>query len=220
MSESAYITSMIEIKQFITPPIHTNCYLIHNKETHEGVIVDAGFDLLEQIEWYLSDWDITLKAVLLTHSHWDHIGGLKAIQEKYDVPTYVHAHDAVNVTQPGSDGMAAPQDIEPAVVSHFLEDKQVLNLAGASITVIETPGHSPGSLCFYLEKEQVLFSGDTLFEGTCGNISFPHSSPQSMVTSLNRLAQLPKDTIVYPGHGELTSLFDEDWIAQAGNILR
>jgi glyoxylase-like metal-dependent hydrolase (beta-lactamase superfamily II) len=96
-----------------------------------------------------------------------------------------------------------------------LEDGQVLAVGEFQIEVIHTPGHTPGGVCFYLKEQKILFSGDTLFQGTIGNLSFPTARPARMWDSLKRLAALPKETRVYPGHGDPTTIGKEQWIANA-----
>ena len=153
--------------------------------------------------------------ILLTHSHWDHMAEASILKEKLDIPLYVHSEDAQNLEVPGSDGLPLFYPIKAVKADHFLFDGEILFLGTLKIKVIHTPGHSPGGVCFYLENEAILISGDTLFQGTCGKVSFPTSNPSKMKHSLKKLSHLPPDTKVYPGHGPDTTIgAEEPWMSQ------
>ncbi len=101
----------------------------------------------------------------------------------------------------------------------ILEEGDRISIGEIAFTVISTPGHSPGCVCFYCEKEHILFSGDTLFKGTIGNLTFPTSVPDEMWPSLDKLAALPPETKVYPGHGPSTTIGDESWLPRARKLF-
>ncbi len=207
----------MDIEIFSTLPLGTNCFLCtHDKK---AVLIDAGFGIAELIKPSLEAFECTLEAVLLTHSHWDHIAGLKEIQSLYSVKTYCHPYDAPNVSSPGVDGVPTMMDTAPAQVDAPLAEGDLLKIGGMSFRVLHTPGHSPGSVVFLSEESNTLFSGDTLFEGTCGNVSFPSSSPEDMAHSLARLSKLKKNFTVYPGHGRTTTLDAEAWIEGAASLI-
>ncbi len=153
--------------------------------------------------------------LLLTHSHWDHTADMAFLKKKLRVPLFVHKLDAPNLGAPGSDGLPLLTDIVPVEPDHFLEDGQQISVGKLKLEVLHTPGHSPGGVCFYLPEENTLISGDTLFQGTIGRLDFPNSSPERMWESLDKLAQLPSETRVIPGHGEETTIGKEDWLSNA-----
>ncbi|HEX2580255.1 MAG TPA: MBL fold metallo-hydrolase, partial [Rhabdochlamydiaceae bacterium] len=158
---------------------------------------------------------LTPQMILLTHSHWDHIADVVKLKKLLQVPIYVHSEDAGNLEKPGADGLPLPFPIAATNPDKFLVDGQIIPLGDLKIEVISTPGHSPGGVCFWLRQQKILIAGDTLFKGTIGNISFPTSDPEEMWQSLKKLARLPPDTRVFPGHGPETTIQAESWIARA-----
>ncbi|MEN9343985.1 MAG: hypothetical protein RLZZ453_772 [Chlamydiota bacterium] len=210
--ESSPVRFFMQIKIFPAGPIGTNVYLLICSKTKQAAIIDAPADCLDWIQSEIKQEGLNVKALLLTHSHWDHIAEAALIKKTLKIPVYVHPEDAGNVQHPGTDQLPLLFPISPCSVDGFLTDKQHLLIGNLDIEVIHTPGHSAGSVCFYLQKEHVLFSGDTLFEGTIGRINFPSSRPALMWSSLKKLAALPSETIVYPGHGDSTTIGQESWI--------
>ena len=153
--------------------------------------------------------------ILLTHSHWDHLAGLAELKKLVDAPVYVHEADKPNVREPGADQLPLYFAIEGVEPDHLLKEGDVLKVGELTIEVIHTPGHTPGGVCFYLPNQHVLFSGDTLFQGTLGNLSLPTARPALMWSSLKKLAKLPPQTKVYPGHGDSTTIGKEAWLEDA-----
>jgi hydroxyacylglutathione hydrolase len=153
--------------------------------------------------------------ILLTHSHWDHTAEVSLLKEQLQVPIYIHKEDVKNLEEPGSDRLPLLYPIRAVKPDDYLYDGQILMVGELAIEVIHTPGHTPGGVCFYLKQQKALFSGDTLFKGTIGNLSFPTARPKLMWASLERLAKLPKDTKVYPGHGPATTIGAEEWLSNA-----
>jgi hydroxyacylglutathione hydrolase len=203
---------MVLIKIFVCGPLQNNTIVISCPETKSAAVIDPAFDSYDKIEKYVDENDLKIDVVLLTHSHWDHIGNLSKIKEKYGCKIYVHKSDNKNLEEPGKDGIPTLGKINPIKADVFVEDEQRINIGKVEIDVLHTPGHSEGSVCYYLPKEKLLFSGDTLFKGSCGNVSFLNSDPEKMWRSLNRLSKLPKDVKVIPGHGDETTIGKESWI--------
>lgn len=194
------------IKVFCSGPVETNCILVACPQTKEAAIIDVP---LESVSWILEELEknaLHLKMILLTHSHWDHIGGLSELKKKLSTPVYVHIEDRANVEHPGTDGLPLLFPIQGVIPEHSLEGDQVLNLGNIKIDVLHTPGHTPGGVCFWFPQEKVLVSGDTLFKGAIGNLSFKTARPRLMSSSLQKLWDLPLDTKVIPGHGEQTTI--------------
>lgn len=204
------------IKCFPSGPFATNAYLIGCPKTKKAFIVDPAPECANAL---LAEKGWQIEGILLTHSHWDHIGDCKKLKEKLDVPVYVHETDRGNLENPGSDGLPLMFPIEGVTPDHMIRGGDVLLLGDLQIEVIETPGHTPGGVCFYLPAENVILSGDTLFQGSIGNLSFPTADPEAMWQSLEKLEKLPKETKVYPGHGPETTIGAENWLPRAREIF-
>ena len=155
---------------------------------------------------YLEANALTVSAILLTHGHYDHIGGVARIQKAYQAPVYVHAADAAMLTSE-KESMAtwlANQPFDPVTKFQTIQDGETISIGSLSFHVLHTPGHTSGSVCY--QCEDVLFSGDTLFRLSRGRTDFPGGSDADMLQSLKRLYDLPGDYTVYPGHNEATTL--------------
>jgi hydroxyacylglutathione hydrolase len=200
---------------FPSGPAETNAILLACSKTKRGVVIDVPFESTDLILPVAERLGLFIEMILLTHSHWDHIAEVSLLKTKLKAAVCIHAEDAGNLEKPGSDGLPSFFPIIGVKPDAFLKDGQRLTVGELEIEVIHTPGHTPGGVCFYLPKQKILISGDTLFRGTIGNLSFPTARPSLMWESLKRLAALPPDTKVYPGHGEETTIGAESWIAHA-----
>lgn len=199
----------IMIRSVTVSECYTNCYICMNKDTKEGFIVDPGDDELK-ISVNVSRLEMTPKAILLTHGHFDHIGAVNQLKERYNIPVIVGAKEEKVLTD--SRMNLSSMFGEPVKVNgdKFLEDGETFQVAGFDIQYILTPGHTPGSGCFYIEEEQVLFSGDTLFQASRGRTDFPGGSESDIIKSIkNKLLVLPGETEVYPGHMNITNIDSE-----------
>ena len=184
-----------------------------------AIIVDPAPDSFENIKKYLESEGLTPVAVILTHSHWDHIGDAEKVKNYFNIPVMIHERDSGNLEKPGSDGLPCWMAIPGVKADRFLKEGDEIVVGEISFKVIETPGHTPGGICLYSEKEKCLIAGDTLFKQSIGNLSFPTARPNEMWLSLDKLAQLPKDTAVYPGHGPSTTIGEESWLPNARQIF-
>ncbi len=187
----------------------TNAYLVRNEETGEGFIVDPA-DLPQRLEAEIERQGIRLKAILLTHGHFDHILAVDALRDKYGVPVYAGSGEESILADPAlnlSDGFAKPVTVK---ADRFLRDGEELTIAGYTIRVLATPGHTSGSICFYIPAENLLFSGDTLFAGSFGRYDFPTGSFAVLRSSIRGvLFMLPDETMVLPGHDMPTTIGEE-----------
>lgn len=197
------------IERFSTGPIETNSYLLACPTSKLAAVIDAGQNSAKQLIQCAESYQVQIVKILLTHSHWDHIAGVAFLRNFLRVPIYIHQGDALNVRVPGSDGLPLQFPIEGTEVDHYLSNEEMVDIGDLHIKVIHTPGHSPGCVCFYEGLQKVLFSGDTLFQGSIGRIDLPTACPLEMLSSLKKLETLPEDTVVYPGHGEKTTIKQE-----------
>ena len=175
--------------------LQTNCYIL--TEGDRCLVIDPG-DEPEKVLAFLEKQALTLEAILLTHGHFDHVGAVKTLAAETDCRVFLCEQD---LTLPGA--MTAG----PLYHTNFYTEGDQLTIAGMTFEVLHTPGHTPGSVC--LRFGEHLFSGDTLFAGSCGRTDFLGSSPADMVRSLSRLSQLEESLMVYPGHGETTTIGEE-----------
>ena len=202
---------MMEITCLQLGMLGTNCYLAANGK--EAVIIDPA-DSAKGIIRYLNDKELTLKAILLTHGHFDHIYAVNELREAYGIPVYASAREEELLRHPGLNMSARygrPCRVEDCTL---LEDGQVLEIAGMRFEVLATPGHTKGSVCYYVKEDNVLFSGDTLFMDSYGRTDFAGGSEKEIYDSIvNKLFLLPPDTRVLSGHTPPTTIAAE----KAGN---
>lgn len=188
----------------------TNCYIVQDEKNKETMVIDPGGEV-EKIVEMLNVLDAKLKYIYLTHCHGDHIGALKQLKQQKGGKIIIHRFDAEglynkDISLTDYIGM---QDVYLEADSR-LDDGDTIHVGELEFKVIHTPGHTAGGSCLYCEKENLLFSGDTLFHGTWGRTDLPTSSFPDIIKSITeKLLVLPKDTIVYPGHGKSTMIQEE-----------
>lgn len=199
-------------------PFETNCYVVDCNDG-KAIIIDPAPDSFLKIKDTLQEHRLTPIAILLTHSHWDHIADVSKVKKNYSIPVYIHPRDKDNLINPGSDGLPCWILIQGVTPDYLFKENEKLSFNSIECQVIETPGHTPGGVCFYFPTENVLISGDTLFQGTIGNLSFATAQPNEMWPSLKKLSLLPPKTIVYPGHGPTTTIGKESWLGDAENTF-
>lgn len=200
------------LETFASGPLETNTYLLGCLRTKQASVIDAPLGMMKRLVCFLDKHQLVLSKILLTHSHLDHIGDAALLKETFQAPLFIHQKDSENLERPGSDGIPLFFPVKAARPDRFLVEGDEIEVGDLTLRVIETPGHTPGGVCFYLPSHSMLFSGDTLFQGSMGRIDFPHSSPSSMWKSLKKLSLLPSQTRVFPGHGPATSIAAESWI--------
>ncbi len=194
----------------------TNCYTVVNTDTREAVIIDPAANekfLLDMVK----NQNYKLKAILITHAHYDHIGAVNAIKEALpEVKIYVGEKD-----QPLLKNCAANLSAmfgEPVFIDSDIavSDGEVISLLSTEIKCLEVPGHTQGSICYYFEENKMVFDGDTLFTGSIGRSDFPTGDGELLIKSIReKLFTLPDDTVVYPGHNSKTTIKRE----KAGNMF-
>lgn len=175
----------------------TNCYLAWEEDAESCIVIDPGYEP-ERVLAQAEKLGKRIAAILLTHGHFDHVGGVRLIAAETDCKVYICEADL---------SMPEQMTAGPLYYTHTYGEGDVVAEAGLSVKVLHTPGHTRGSVC--LTVEDTMFSGDTLFEGSCGRTDLPGGSWTEIYQSLKRLAALPGDYKVYPGHGPSTTLADE-----------
>ena len=176
--------------------IGTNCYLLEDENTHAAAVVDPG-DEAARILAQAKEDGVEIKLILLTHAHYDHTTGVAELHKALpDVPVYLHPDDAARLGTP----VFPPLGMEPTPY----KDGDVVRVGDIDVQVLHTPGHTPGGVC--LMAGDVLFTGDTLFQGSMGRTDLPGGSYEQIMASLARLARLPGDFQVLPGHMGMSTL--------------
>lgn len=196
----------MRIKKFVIGMIGTNCYVVSNENTKECFIVDPAVSDKNVIS-YIETEGLSLKAILLTHGHFDHIMGIDGVREKFKVPVYASEKEQEILQDARLNLSAAYGGGYTFSDATYVRDGEELEIAGMKIKVIETPGHTAGGCCYYIAEEEVLFSGDSLFCASIGRTDFPTGSSSQLVRAVrDKLLVLPEDTMVYPGHMEETTI--------------
>ena len=187
-------------------PFQTNSYLVISRKTKETILIDAPPESYEMVQEELDSKGLELKAVLITHPHWDHTLDLYRFREK-NIPVYAHS-DAVDVIEhPEVQANMAIPGLEfiGAAVDQLLKHDEHFELAGMRFEVREAPGHAPGSLLFYLPDGGCCFTGDVIFDSSVGRTDLPGGDMNQLQSSIrNQVYTLPDETVLYPGHGSST----------------
>ena len=194
----------MEILRKVMGPLETNSYLVSFGK--DAFIIDPGFpkESVELAE-YILEKGLTLKYIIATHGHFDHVLGIKSLRERlgYKPEFLIHVNDVELLSKAG-DYLKRFFDIylEPVKPDKFLFGGESLYIDEYRMEIIHTPGHTLGSICIYIPDKGVLFTGDTIFKGTIGRLDLPESNPDLFRKSVDRLARLPMETRIYPGHGD------------------
>ena len=197
----------MKISTYTVGPFQENCYLVVDEAAARAVLVDPG-DEGARLVRAVKQSGATLEAIWLTHAHLDHVGGIAAVKREFDVPVYCHVDDEPLYrnahVQAASYGVPFEQ---PDPADREVSEGDVLRVGSLAFTVMHAPGHAPGLCVFY--GHGVLLAGDLLFAGSIGRTDLPLCDARAMQVSLGRIATLPPETVVYPGHGPATTIGEE-----------
>jgi len=198
------------LKTLVVGALETNCYLLGCERTRQGAIIDPGDD---SVDILLAVRELGLKVdwILLTHFHFDHVLAAHAVQRSTGARVAIHTEDAPLLHHPPAVLRAFGPAASPSLrIDQPLADGDILTVGDVTIEALHTPGHTPGSISFYLSSEKAVFSGDALFCEGIGRTDLPGGSYQTLLESIaRRLLTLPDETAVYPGHGPATTIGHE-----------
>ena len=205
----------MKISRFAMNPFGLNCYILWSGPGGECIVIDPGMMTAseqEMITSFIEENKLTLKHLLLTHCHVDHIFSARWLATHYGVEVEAGAKEEVIAKslplQAARFGLKI--ESEPLVIDRILAEGDVIDFAGEKIHVLETPGHSPGSLSFYCPDSSVVFTGDAVFQGSIGRTDLPGGSFSVLIDSIKtKILTLPPDTVIAPGHGDTTTVADE-----------
>ena len=205
----------MKVRTFVCNMLHENCYLVYDEVSRETAVIDPGFYWNEEqrsFSKFVEENDLHIKHLLCTHLHFDHIFGTTFIEDTYGVKLSASLNDSAWITNFAQSvaRFGIQPNTMPRPVGHPLHDGDILMLGDKSLKCIATPGHSAGGMCFYAPESNMLFAGDTLFQGSIGRTDFADGNYAQLISSIQKqLLILPPNTIVYPGHGDPTSIEDE-----------
>lgn len=199
----------MKVDRLVLGDFETNCYVLRNSSTaRDCLIIDTGLDADPLLD-FLELNKLNPVALILTHGHADHIAGVEMLRKKYSsILIYIHKLDAemlgdadVNLSAMAGCSFTADK------ADRLIDEGDTIDKAGIWLRVIHTPGHTPGGICLYAEKDGIIFVGDTLFAGSVGRTDFPNGDMRQLISGIkSKLFALPEDTIVYPGHGPETTI--------------
>jgi glyoxylase-like metal-dependent hydrolase (beta-lactamase superfamily II) len=199
---------MLNIHVIPTGMMEENCSVCWDSEAKEAVIFDPGDDANRIID-YIEQNGLKPMAIIQTHCHYDHIGAIAEVKAKYNIPLLVHSEEVANM-RAMEKYMVSQLGEEPHhhEVDRFIKSDEVIEYGGITIKVIFTPGHTAGGVCL-LVNDKHLITGDTLFAGSVGRWDFPGGNYEALAKSIKKLMELPNDVMIYPGHGEVSTIGNE-----------
>jgi hydroxyacylglutathione hydrolase len=196
----------VRLETFVGGPLETNAYLITDAERGEAIIVDAPPEITAAITAAVAAAGVTVRRIVLTHAHWDHIVDAAALTAATGAPLAAHPLADERLAHPGSTLFELPFEIEPTIPDDHLADGDVVVVGTHSFSVLHLPGHDPAHIALLSERDGLLLGGDVLFPSGHGRTDIPGSDQATMVASLARLLTLPDAVTVYPGHGQPTTI--------------
>lgn len=211
---------MLQIKTLTVGQMQTNCYLVFDTGTKDCLIIDPGDDA-DYITRIILDLKLKPQKIIATHGHFDHILGATELKLSFKIPFYIHKNDVflVKSMQKNAKYFLGIEVDPPPVVDGYINNKDNAEVGEKKLTILETPGHTPGSICLYAKEANFLLSGDTLFaKGGLGRTDFSYSSRKLLTESLKTIFRLPLKTAIYPGHGNKSELVIERTYHRVDNL--
>lgn len=200
---------MLQIKEFTTGPFFQHPLAVYDDTSKETFFVDIGYDD-GQIQRFVDENSLKPIGIFNTHAHIDHVGATKTFQDKFNIPFKIGQNEQIVLDYASTSAAQYnfPFAGAPKVDGIFNEE-DTFSVGEFEFKVISTPGHTPGGICFYCDQEKILIAGDTLFQGSIGRTDLPGGNYDTIMKSLQKLKELPQQTIVYCGHGETTTIGEE-----------
>ncbi len=203
----------MRVETLVVPPLDNNVYLVVDEASKQAAAIDTGLGSKEILA-KAGELGVKIVTILNTHGHPDHTADDAPLKAATGAKLAIFEVDAYRLERNPKESRWFLPAPPPAVAPDLLlKEGMTVHVGGITLETIHTPGHTEGSCCFYDEADGILFSGDTLFAGSCGRTDTLGASPAKMKASLQRLAQLPPETVVLPGHGPSTTIGKETWIA-------
>lgn len=200
---------MLTVIPLVVGQMKANCYIAFDADTHDGIIIDPGDDA-EYISDTILKLHVSPTQIVATHGHFDHIMSAYALKLTFRIPFCIHEADAFLVSRMSSSAVhfLGVTHVDPAPsIDRNIADREILPIGNEVLTVLHTPGHTPGSICLYEKSSGVLLTGDTVFaDGGVGRTDHSYSSHKSLLVSLHTILSYPKETRLMPGHGQETTI--------------
>lgn len=209
----------MKLLQRVVGPISTNLYVLGDEASGEAIAIDTATPCVEWVTASLAERGWTLRLIVSTHRHWDHIGDNAALSAATGADIAAHVLDRHGLEHP--EPIMAPFPIPPSVPAVDLAERSRIRFGAIELEVLHTPGHTEGSICLFAAAERLLFTGDTLFAKGWGRTDLPGGNDEQMIESLARLAGMPADLKVKPGHGPESTLERElPWLSAVAQARR
>ena len=202
----------LKITPFAAGPVDTNAFLVVDQESGDALIIDAPIGVTDDIVDSAWAANARITAIVITHPHWDHIGDAAELRTKTGAPLLAHPGAVGKMANPASSLGALPFTIASSKPDAFLDEGEIVELGEHRFTVMHLPGHEPSHIALYSEPDRVFLGGDVLFPNGHGRVDIPGADQETMDRSLARLAAMPLDVVVYPGHGMTTTIGSERWL--------
>ncbi|MFD1426746.1 MBL fold metallo-hydrolase [Kroppenstedtia sanguinis] len=196
----------MQVESFVLGPVMTNCYLVYKEKGDSGLVIDPGTGA-EEVVRRIQTLNLNIEAILLTHAHFDHIGGVEEVRAATGAPVYVHPQEAEWLLEPELNGstLFPVEEVRCRPAEKTVEGGEQLTLLGETFSVFHTPGHSPGSVSY--RAGNFIFSGDVLFSGSIGRTDLPGGDYKTLMQTIDQvIMELPEETVVYSGHGPVTTV--------------
>lgn len=205
------MSGALQIVSFAAGPVETNTFLVIDADTQHAVVVDVPPDAGEELWTEIGKRGLTVDAIVITHGHWDHIGDAEELRRRTGAPLFAHQKTTPKLKSPGSATLDLGFEIEPVTVDRLIDAGDTVELGDRRFRVLFLPGHEPGHIALYSERDSLILSGDVLFPNGHGRVDLPDANKADMEASLRQLMELPDETVVYNGHGLPTSIGAERW---------